>query len=185
VTATLATLQAGSFAGVASNGTVLLGWTTLSEADTAYYTVNRLTAGNWANVVPYVPALDSASGGVYSATDTTLSGAGAYEYQLEAVQLDGTTEVLATCTVVVNAPITVTIRLEGGNIRLTWTVGTPPYHVQKAAALVPAVGAVPAVVVPPPTSVWVEVPLTDSTTNTVVLPAADPADFFRVYNTQP
>jgi fimbrial isopeptide formation D2 family protein len=194
VSTTLATLQAGSFQGVPAAGGVLLSWNTLSEVGTFYYYVNRQpVGGTWSTVVPFVLAADSLTGGAYRAQDPTATPPGTYQYQLVEVQIDDTQNVLGYCTVVVGAaagatgsPVTLVIGLAAGSLRLQWTGGTPPYHLYQTTALMPSAGSSEdaALVIEPTPGSWTEVPLSDDTTNTVVLPLQYPAAFFRVTSGQ-
>jgi hypothetical protein len=134
-------------------------------------------------VVPFVLAENSFTGGAYHVEDATATAPGAYQYQLVEEQMDGTTNVLAYCTVVISStPIIVSLRVEGQNVRLAWTGGTPPYHLYQAGGLNPSgtSSAVANAVQAPQTGSWTEVPLSDDTTNTIVLPVVDRAAFFRV-----
>jgi fimbrial isopeptide formation D2 family protein/uncharacterized repeat protein (TIGR01451 family) len=182
VSPTLATMVPGSFQGYATNGGVELTWTTLTEIDMDYFIVNRLTATGAQPVAvefalyPY--------GGSYSVIDSDATAPGTYQYQLVAVDKNGATP-SATCTVVVGTPIVVTIQTTGGNVILNWTGGTAPYHLYESTALTSS--ASPSVVANVVGSsgttnapAWSEVPLTDSTTNSAVLPIQSPAAFFRV-----
>ena len=144
--------------------------------------------------VSLVLALDSVSGGSYNALDDGATLPGVYNYQLAEVQMDGSTNLLAVCTVNVisaanSSPIIVTIQTEAGGIRLRWTGGTPPYYLEKATSLnqSPTSGVVATPnnsgdITPllAPASAWVLVPLSDSSTNNVLLPVEDASAFFRV-----
>jgi uncharacterized protein (DUF486 family) len=179
---TLATLKGGSFQGEPDSDGILLSWTTLSEVDTAYYIVKRMTAdGRYDDTIGYALALDAFTGGFYKVTDTTATAAGTYHYQLAEVQTDGSTIELADCTVVVGSatvagtPVVITIKTVGSNIVLQWQGGTSPYYLEENTNLSQAANG---------GAGWVPVPLTDDTTNKVALPLADPAGFFRVRSGQ-
>jgi hypothetical protein len=181
---TLAVLAAGTFLGYATNGGVWLQWQTLSEVGTEDYVVNRQTAaGDWEEVA-FGFALNALAGGSYDALDATATVAGTYQYQLVEDQMVGAPAVLGYCTVVVGGPV-LSIALEAGNIRLTWQGGEPPYHLEKCSGLGQASQVagqnktVHTVSVPPATG-WVEVPLPDASTNTILLPKAADAAYFRL-----
>jgi hypothetical protein len=182
---TLAVLQAGSFQGVAAEGGVLLTWNTLSEVDSEFYFINRLTAdGEYDDQVAGAVSLNSPIGGLYSVEDPTATAPGTYQYQLVEQDIYGIVTTLGYCTVMVgspagsaDSPIVVTISLEGGSILLQWTGGTPPYVVEKTTSLVPSTSAKPNFVGGQSTG-WQ--PVSTNTANTVLLPMEDPAAFFRV-----
>jgi hypothetical protein len=179
---TLAVLQAGSFLGYITNGAVWLQWHTLSEARTADFIINRQAANGGWEAIGFVLALDSASGAFYHTIDATATTAGAYKYQLVEEQMEGASVVLGYCTIVVGPPI-VTIHEEAGNIHLAWQGGTPPYHLEKCSIL-ETKSQLQSLVNPLPATGWVEVPMPDQMTNTILLPKEDSATFFRIRSGQ-
>jgi len=93
----------------------------------------------------------------------------------------GDANVLGNCSVVI-APIVLTINAQGGNVVLHWTGGTSPYHLYQSTAL-GSTGSV-AHVVGGTVPGWTEVPLSDSSTNSAVVPVSGPAGYFRVSSGQ-
>jgi len=178
VSPTLAVLQAGTFRGFATNGGVMLVWNTLSEVDVAYYLVNRQTAAGW-ETVGYAMALNSPSGGAYNALDESVSGSGDYQYQLVEEQMDGTDSIIGYCDVTVG-PILIGLTIEGGNVRLQWSGGMPPYHLYQATTLAPAASGVVPSVAGVSGSSWSELSLPDCQTNTTLVPIGEGQRFYRL-----
>ena len=182
ISPTQAALQAGSFQGSVTNGGIALTWTTLSEVDSEYYFVNRLsTDGQYDDQVGFAFSANSPDGAVYGAVDTTATAPGTYQYQLVEQDIYGDANVLGNCSVVI-APIVLTINAQGGNVVLHWTGGTSPYHLYQSTAL-GSTGSV-AHVVGGTVPGWTEVPLSDSSTNSAVVPVSGPAGYFRVSSGQ-
>ena len=82
----------------------------------------------------------------------------------------------------VSSPITLSINQEAGGIRVTWSGGMPPYHLEEAIMIGNPAMANSKV---NPVTTWVEVPLTDRASTTVLLPLEPASAFFRVYHAQP
>ncbi|MEI6073970.1 MAG: SdrD B-like domain-containing protein [Verrucomicrobiota bacterium] len=187
VSSTLADYQAGAFHGYAVNRGIELQWNTLSEADIVDFVINRKNAqGQW-ELVAYVVASNSVSGAAYGVVDATATAPGSYEYQLVEEDMDGTSYNLDYCKVVVGSPVIVTIEMEPDGIRVRWTGGAAPYHLEKTTAQMSAalvartapVGNKAAAAVDSSVG-WVEVPLPDQSTNTILLPQEAAHSFFRV-----
>jgi hypothetical protein len=165
--------------GYEQDGSPVLEWQTASEIGTLGFDLYRRTAdGDWVLVNDdLVPALNTITGGTYSFRDTAISAAGTYTYKLIEWTDSGEQNFAGVTFVTINPPLRITTTvLEGAQLRLAWTGGAAPYHLEKQ---VNAAGTgVTRVAVPG--AGWEEVPLADPTATSALVPVSDPAAFYRV-----